>query len=235
MSSNGTSLVSVTDIQTMAQAVAASKLFGIQTPEQAMSLMLIAQAEGMHPAIAARDYHVIQGRPALKADAMLARFQSAGGKVEWTCYTDAKVSGKFSHAAGGSIEIEWDMKRAKAAGLDGKDNWKKWPRQMLRARCISEGVRTVCPGATSGLYTPEEIQDLPAPERDVTGEGEVVTTISPEQAVELRALLNNATITEAEYLTVGGVDKLEDITTENFAGAVKFLTKRQKPAEAVEA
>ena len=71
-------LVPVDQITIMANAVAKSGLFGVKTPEQAMALMLIAQAEGNHPAIAARDYHVIQGRPALKADAMLARFQQAG-------------------------------------------------------------------------------------------------------------------------------------------------------------
>jgi hypothetical protein len=67
------------EMKGMADAIAKSKLFGMQTPEQVLALMAIAQAEGLHPAMAARDYHIIQGRPALKADAMLARFQSAGG------------------------------------------------------------------------------------------------------------------------------------------------------------
>lgn len=89
-------LVPMQDIEKMGTAVARSGLFGIKTQEQAVALMLIAQAEGLHPAIAARDYHVIQGRPALKADAMLARFQQAGGKVEWKTYTDAEVTGVFS-------------------------------------------------------------------------------------------------------------------------------------------
>jgi len=124
-----------------------------------MALMLIAQAEGMHPAIAARDFHVIQGRPALKADAMLARFQAAGGKVQWTSYTETKVAGIFSHPAGGSVEVEWTIAMAKTAGLAGKDVWKQYPRGMLRARVISEGVRTVYPGVAVGVYTPEEIAD----------------------------------------------------------------------------
>ena len=66
-------LVPYNDIERMGSAIAKSGLFGIKTPEQAIALMLIAQAEGMHPAIAARDYHVISNRPTLKADAMLAR------------------------------------------------------------------------------------------------------------------------------------------------------------------
>jgi hypothetical protein len=154
------SLIPVDQISVMASAVAKSGLFGVKTADQAMALMLIAQAEGMHPAIAARDYHVIQGRPALKTDAMLARFQSAGGKVFWDSYTDTEVTGTFSHPAGGSISITWTIEQAKKIGLAGKDNWRNYPRAMLRARCISEGIRTVYPGCVVGTYSVEEVQDF---------------------------------------------------------------------------
>ena len=159
-----TALVPVDQIERMAVSVARSGLFGVKTPDQAMALMLIAQAEGLHPAIAARDYHVINGRPALRADAMLARFQAAGGKVEWGEYTDTRVVGKFSHPSGGSVEIAWTTKMAQDAGLTRNPTWKSYPRQMLRSRCISEGIRTVYPGVTVGTYTPEEVEDMaPAP------------------------------------------------------------------------
>ena len=159
-----TALVPVDQIERMALAVAKSGLFGVKTPDQAMALMLVAQAEGMHPAIAARDYHVINGRPTLRADAMLARFQQAGGKVEWGEYTDRKVVGTFTHPQGGSVRIEWTTKMAQDAGLTRNPTWKSYPRQMLRARCISEGIRTVFPGVVVGTYTPEEVQDMdPAP------------------------------------------------------------------------
>lgn len=152
-------LVPLGDIERMAASVAKSGLFGVKQPEQAMALMLIAQAEGLHPAIAARDYHIIQGRPALKADAMLARFQTAGGKVKWTSMTDAKVSAIFSHPQGGEVEIEWTSEMVKRAGINN-DMHRKYPRQMLRARCISEGIRTVFPGVVVGTYTPEEVADM---------------------------------------------------------------------------
>jgi hypothetical protein len=159
-----TALATVDQIERMAVSVARSGLFGVKTPDQAMALMLIAQAEGLHPAIAARDYHVINGRPALRADAMLARFQAAGGKVEWGEYTDTKVVGKFSHPSGGSVEIAWTVKMAQDAGLTKNPTWRSYPRQMLRSRCISEGIRTVFPGVVVGTYTPEEVQDMdPAP------------------------------------------------------------------------
>jgi len=154
-----TALVPVQDLERMAAAVAKSGLFGIKTPDQAMALMLVAQAEGLHPATAARDYHIIQGRPTLKADAMLARYLQSGGKVEWHEHTDTKVSATFTHPQGGSLKIDWDMARAKQAGLTNP-NWAKYPRQMLRARVISEGVRATNPGVAVGVYTPEEVQDF---------------------------------------------------------------------------
>jgi RecT family len=156
-------LIPVNDIQTMAVAVVKSQLFGMKTVEQATALMLIAQAEGYHPALAARDYHIIQGRPTLKAETMMARFQQQGGKVEWKTLTDTEVTAVFSHPSGGSASITWTFEQAKKAGLTNKDNWKNYPRAMLRARVVSEGIRTVYPGVVLGVYTPEEVQDIPGP------------------------------------------------------------------------
>ena len=150
------------DIERMGAVMASSKMFGFKTIEEAVALMLIAQAEGNHPAKAAQEYHVIQGRPALKADAMLARFQAAKGVVEWEELTDEVVSAYFSHptACPKPIKVEWTMERAKNAQLTGKDNWRKYPRQMLKARVISEGVRMTYPGVAVGLYTPEEVEQF---------------------------------------------------------------------------
>lgn len=144
----------------LAEAFAKSGLFGVKTKEQALALMALCESEGLHPARAVQEYHIIQNRPALKADAMLARFLNAGGRVEWRAYTDNKVEATFSHPAGGSVTVDWTMERAKQAGLGTKDNWRSYPRQMLRSRVISEGIRTVYPGVAVGTYTPEEVQDF---------------------------------------------------------------------------
>ena len=167
-------IVSFNEIEQMATSIVASKLFGINNKDQAISLMLLCQAEGLHPVTAARDYHLIQGRPALKADAMLARFQHAGGAVQWKEYTDEKVTGLFSHPQGGSLELSWTLRQAKEIGIANKDNWKNYPRAMLRARVISEGIRSVFPGCVVGVYTPEEVQDFqPAAEPQVKHMGNV--------------------------------------------------------------
>jgi hypothetical protein len=156
-------IVPFSDIENMGLVAAKSKLFGFKTPEEAMAIMLLCQAENLHPATAMRDYHIIQGRPALKADAMLARFQQSGGSVKWEVYTNEEVSGTFSHPQGGSLRVSWTLAQAKQIGIANKDNWRNYPRAMLRARVISEGIRSVYPGAVVGVYTPEEVQDFEPP------------------------------------------------------------------------
>jgi len=159
------------DMQTLAVAIAKSGLFGIRTPEQALVLMAIAQAEGRHPVEAARDYDIINNRPAKKAEAMLRDFIQAGGKVQWHALTDELADATFTHPQTGEVRIDWDMKRAQVA-FGKKDMYAKFPRQMLRSRVVSEGVRTLWPLATSGMYEPGEAADIPAsPHNGPTIEG----------------------------------------------------------------
>jgi hypothetical protein len=157
-------LYSMSEITQMGTAIAKSGLFGIKTVEQAIALCLIAQAEGRHPALAARDYDIIQGRPAKKAEAMHRDFLAAGGEVIWLENSDTKCAATFIPPKGSEVTIEWDLERAAKAGLASKDMFRKFPRQMLRSRVISEGVRTAFPLATSGMYVPEEVREF-APEK----------------------------------------------------------------------
>lgn len=170
--SDDKSIIPYQDVEKMGMAIAKSGLFGIKTNEQAIALMLIAQAQGRHPATVAMEYDIIQGRPALKSQAALMRFQEAGGKIEYLTRTDAEVSAKFTHPAGGTVTVTWDMKRAAKMGLSDKDNWKKQPMIMLQWRVIAEGVRACFPACLGGSYLVEEVQDFEPkkPPRDVTPE-----------------------------------------------------------------
>ena len=150
----------ISEVKEMAAVFCGSGMFGVKDQTQAMALMLIAQAEGRHPATIAQEYDVIQGRPALKSQATLARFQAAGGRIQWTKRSDTECSAVFSHPQGGDCEITWSIERASKAGLVGKDNWKKFPAQMLSARVVAEGVRAVFPACLNGLYIAEEVQDM---------------------------------------------------------------------------
>ena len=174
-----TALVPFQEMRGMAEAVAKSGLFGVKTADQALALMLVAQSEGMHPAAAATDFDVIQGKAARKTHSVLARFQAAGGRVQWDELSDKKARGTFQHPAGGTVTIEWTIEQARAIGLTGKDNWKNYPRAMLRARVIAEAVRTIYPAAIGGSMVSEEAMDAaPLHSRDM-GAAEVVEYSAP--------------------------------------------------------
>lgn len=153
-------IIPINELQTMATAACKSGLFQMPSPEAALTLMLLCQAEGLHPIQAMRQYHIIKGRPAMRADAMQAAFQNAGGKIQWIERSDTKCSAEFSHPAGGVCPVTWSIEAAKQAGLTGNPTWQKFPRAMLSARVVSEGIRAVYPAVVCGLYTPEEIQDI---------------------------------------------------------------------------
>ena len=153
-------LVCMDDLKQMASAACKSGLFQMPSPEAALTLMLLCQAEGLHPIQAMRQFHIIKHRPAMRADAMQAAFQAAGGNISWVERNDKKCSAEFSHSQGGKILVEWTIDMAAKAGLTNNPTWQKFPRAMLSARCVSEGVRAVYPAVVCGLYTPEEVQDF---------------------------------------------------------------------------
>jgi hypothetical protein len=201
------------EIERMATAIARSRLFGVTQVEQVIALMLMAEAEGRHVASAMQDYTVINGRPSLKAEAMLARFQNAGGKVRWTCLTDDRVAAIFAHPSCDPIEIDWDMTRARQAGIGGNQMWKKYPRQMLRARVISEGVRTVYPGALGGVYATEEVADFsPSTARDAAPYVPNGNLAAPEEPGEVEALSEPPpSFHDRQSNVPGGFKTLKDI------------------------
>ena len=153
-------LIPFQDQQRMADSIVKSKFYGFTDINQVMAVMIVAQAENKHPGTVVQEYDIIQGRPALKSQAILARFQTAGGRVEYVTYTDEEVKMTFTHQAGGSLTLSWTIKQAREIGLATKDNWKKYPRAMLKARVVAEGVRAIYPACILGHYAVEEAQDF---------------------------------------------------------------------------
>jgi hypothetical protein len=231
-----TALVPITDLERMALAFAKSGMFGAKTPEQAMSLLLLAQAEGVHPAIAFRDFDIIQGKPSKKAEAMQRAFLEAGGKIEWHKYADDGAEATFSHPQGGTIRLGWDAERAKKAGLSAKDMYGKFARQMYGARTISEGVRKVYPAATSGLYVPEEVRSFKPPEKDMGKAEEVreeeVEKVTPEQIEAIHTALSECGVELAAFLEKAGVNDIRDISAVDGPKAVAWVRKQKKHAQA---
>lgn len=162
-------------IQVMGEMIAGSGMFGCTKTEQGMVLAMQCLAEGVPPLELAKTYHIIEGKLSMRADAMLGRYLAKGGKVKWTERSDKRVAALWI-CDGNEIEIAVTLEEMKANGVamgkSGiKDNWRKFPRQMLTARCVSEAIRLLMPQIVSGIYTPEEVSDfssggstLPAPQ-----------------------------------------------------------------------
>lgn len=150
------------------QQLAQSRIMGIQTPGDGLVVAVTCAAEGITPLEFARTYHIIEGRPSMKADAMLAKFKAAGGKVRWLDLgdTEQKAEAEFTYA-GDTVTMAFTAEQAKKMvgdRFDKKDgNWFKLRPQMLRARLITTALRVIAPELVVGIYTPEEIEEFPAP------------------------------------------------------------------------
>lgn len=151
---------SLDDLWHLAEWVAQSQMFpGVRMPQQAMTLMLICEADQIHPINALRRYHIIDGHPTMRADAIQAEFQRRGGRIK-IIKTDAiEARAVFSHPTyqpeGVTLEVHIDQFKH----LAGRDNWVKNRQDMLWARLITKGVRKVDPGVIVGILSTDEAQD----------------------------------------------------------------------------
>lgn len=219
------------EMERVALAIARGGLFGSSDPNAVLTLCMVAQAEGKHPGLVMQQYHIISGKPAKKAEAMLVDFLAAGGRVEWHQLDDECADATFTHPLGGSARITWDKARVIQAQLGNNPMHKKYPRQMLRSRVVSEGVRTVFPGATSGLYVPEEVMDFddapkstpPAPvaqrARDLQQEPEKLTDRRAEGRAKAEAWVAEF-VSSLDFISDG--DGLEALRTSSAKAMAKL-------------
>ena len=154
----------VSSLERIAAIIAKSGMGGFKTPEQATVAMLLALAEGIPLGRVIHEYHVINGRLSLRSECMLARFQKAGGAVEYLVHNDTEVSLTASHPKGGALTVVWTIERARKAGLTSNPTWTKHPAAMLTARAVAEAVRAVYPACLSGILAEEEAEEVGANE-----------------------------------------------------------------------
>lgn len=119
---------------------------------------------GLGPMQSLAKVAVIEGRPAPSAE--LARGLALGAGhdvwVEASSITSATVAGK-RHNSEHVQRVTWTMDDARRAGLDGKPNWRRYPRQMLVARATAELVRNLAPDVLGGItLMAEELEGLDA-------------------------------------------------------------------------
>jgi len=160
-------------IKTLGQSIFRSGIFGVDKVEQGEILAMQCLTEKKSPLELARTYHFIQGQLAIRTDALLAKFNLIGGNVTWITRNDTLVEAEFAKGINKALiraTIEEYTINGTALGKDGKikENWKKWPRRMLTARAISEGVRLIAPECCFGVAVSDDAIDIPHTSRHST-------------------------------------------------------------------
>ena len=121
--------------------------------------MLYGDEVGLGPMQSLARISVIDGRPSLAAEAQRALILAAGHElwIEESTITRCTVAGRRRDSDQTS-RVTWTSDDAKRAKLDGKPNWRTYPRQMLLARASAELARAVFADAIGGLAATEELE-----------------------------------------------------------------------------
>jgi hypothetical protein len=140
------------DPMTVAQVFKASGMFpDIQSEAAACAKIIIGRGLGLSDYDAMTGLHIIKGKAVLAANLMAASIKRAG-KYDYraTCSDTECSIVFFGRTMDGKWEeigtTEFTLEDARRAQLGG-DNWRKWPKAMLFARCISSGYKQHCPDA----------------------------------------------------------------------------------------
>lgn len=183
---------SMDDVERAAKAMSASGFFpDSKSAAQAVVKVLAGRELGFGAFASMTGVAVIQGKPVIGANLLAAAVKQTGKyNYRVTEHTDqiCKIlfyEGKISPdtCVGASV---FTMDDAKAAGLATKDNWKKYPRNMLFARAIANGQKWYAPDVFNGVtvYTPDEMGASVDDEGNIV-EAEVTQPMTYEQAAEM--------------------------------------------------
>lgn len=195
----------------LARMLVASNMFkDAAKAEQAFAKILLGRDLRLSPTEAMTAIHVVDGKPELSANlqaAMLRGYRSPEGerydyRVVEHDNTRCRIVFQRIDAHGNREEIgdaTFTMEDAKTAGLLGRKPWTQYPRNMLFARCLSNGVAFHCPEVTYGhrvyadgeigeeVHDPEALAaqvaaEMPSAEAEI--EGEVVDAVAVEPEPE---------------------------------------------------
>jgi hypothetical protein len=158
-------------------------------PMAVMAAMLQGHELGIGAMASLSQISVINGKPCMSAQLMRALVQRAGHELWFKSKTNTRVTicGRRKDWPEDRIaEVSWSMDDAKAAGLQGGQNYRKYPRAMLAARATGELCRDNFADVLGGIgYTPEELTD-----GDLVADGDLVVEgradIEPEAPASTR-------------------------------------------------
>lgn len=181
----------LSEITSIGKLFAASGLFtDVKTEAQAVVRILAGQEIGIPAFAAISGIHIIQGKPTIGAGLMASRVKGSGKynyKVkehsEKLCSIDFFEAGEL---IGNSTFTLEDAKKAQTKNLD------KFPKNMLFARALSNGVKWYTPDIFAGpVYVPEEMQTT----EDVTPIAvETKWEPTPGQWAEANTLIQDSTL-----------------------------------------
>jgi hypothetical protein len=170
-----------TEIMSIGKAFAESGMFpDTKSAAQAIVKIQAGQEIGIPPFAAMSGIHIIQGKPTIGAGIM-ASIVKGSGKYDYRVVesTEKVCSIDFyqgKEKIGNSTFTIDDAKKALTKNLE------KFPKNMLFARAMSNGVKWYTPDVFSGpVYVPEE---MTAPITE-DAKAEVVEVTTPEQALHM--------------------------------------------------
>ena len=163
-------LAPLADRMEYAKALAPSDLLPKQyrgNPANVLIAIEYGRALGLEPMAAIQGVHIVEGKPTASAQLIGALVRNAGHRLR-VQGDDTGAVAVIVRADDPDFEFraEWNLERAKQAGLAGRGPWKTYPAAMLKARAITEVARDACPEVLSGVaYTAEELGHDDAPKR----------------------------------------------------------------------
>lgn len=168
---------------------------GLDKPEKVFVALQWGHELGLSPMVAVNNIAVINGKPTLSADIMSAvvkRSPEYGG-IKWIEMSEKKAECEITRILPNgekeTITSTFTIDDAQKAGLAGREVWVKYPKRMLKHRCLSYGLKDLFPDLLAGLYDPEEMESVqsektaPTTERNVTPVEEKVVTPEPSAEV----------------------------------------------------
>jgi len=189
----------------LAKVLHASRLLprGLATPEAVVATIITGAELGLSPMQAIRSIHIIDGKPTMSSDLMVAMVKRHEACKFFRLVESSGQVATYETQRAGDPEptrMSFSIEEAKSAGLASKDVWKKFAAAMLRARCASSLARAVYPDLVMGIYDPDELDHSPASEpRDVT---------PPRPVAVPQVVVEAAQVLDAEVETVSIADTI---------------------------
>jgi hypothetical protein len=157
---------SLADVRAVAEQFAISNYFDAkgnnpQAIAQVLTKIMAGRELGYGPFASVNGIHVIQGKPSVSAN-MMAAAVKASGRYDYRVrkMDDDGVTIEFFEVVGGKREsLGVSSFTKKDADKAGTQNMNKFPRNMMFARAMSNGVKWFCPDVFNGsaVYVPEEL------------------------------------------------------------------------------